>query len=171
MADSGQASEGNFATAATAAVDGTTNRLSQIRNSTAITTHALRGRGVCQNGTECTYLHALPDGTEVEGNEYDYYGSLDQNAFLLELPSSFADVLQLFVRDMRLVTAERQSSYATCRPEASSTVVDFTRRHSYLRYGTPQEDEAHSGGKPRWLHGPGVCCKTQATYIFYYSLR
>ncbi|GFS02491.1 hypothetical protein ElyMa_004608200 [Elysia marginata] len=27
---------------------------------------ALRGRVVCTNGTECTYLHALPDGTEVE---------------------------------------------------------------------------------------------------------
>ncbi|GFS23560.1 hypothetical protein ElyMa_006980500 [Elysia marginata] len=41
MADSGQASEENFATAATAPVDGTTNWLSQISKSTTTTTHAL----------------------------------------------------------------------------------------------------------------------------------
>ncbi|GFR90837.1 E3 ubiquitin-protein ligase makorin-1 [Elysia marginata] len=69
-----------------------------------------RGRGVCPDGTECTYLHALPDGTEVEGNDYDSFGGFDERRFLLELSTSIADVLQLFVRDMRLVSAERQSS-------------------------------------------------------------
>ncbi|GFS06706.1 E3 ubiquitin-protein ligase makorin-1 [Elysia marginata] len=32
-----------------------------------------QGEGFCLDGTECPYLHALPDGTEVEGNDYDYY--------------------------------------------------------------------------------------------------
>ncbi|GFR95361.1 hypothetical protein ElyMa_000942100 [Elysia marginata] len=41
MANSGQAPEGNLATAATAPVDCTTNRSSQIRYSTTTTTHAL----------------------------------------------------------------------------------------------------------------------------------
>ncbi|GFR77043.1 E3 ubiquitin-protein ligase makorin-1 [Elysia marginata] len=85
-----------------------------------------RGRGVCPNGTECTYLHALPDRTEVEGNDYDCNGGLDQRPFLLQLSTSIVDVLQLFVRDMRPVSVERQSSSATCSPEALSTVVDFT---------------------------------------------
>ncbi|GFS02494.1 hypothetical protein ElyMa_004608300 [Elysia marginata] len=71
MADSGQASEGNFATAATAPVD-CTSRLSQIRNSTAITNHALTPvreatppspcrfslRGRCRYGCRCSQFHA-----------------------------------------------------------------------------------------------------------------
>ncbi|GFR95357.1 E3 ubiquitin-protein ligase makorin-1 [Elysia marginata] len=72
--------------------------------------YSRQSRGVCPNGTECTYLHALPDGTEVEGNAYDSYGVLDQRTLWLQLSISIADVLQLFVRDMRLVSAERQSS-------------------------------------------------------------
>ncbi|GFR67125.1 E3 ubiquitin-protein ligase makorin-1 [Elysia marginata] len=72
MADSGQAQEGNFATAATAAVDGRTNRSTQTRNSTSTTTNSqppvretrpqspcrfsLRGR--CRNGCRCSQFHA-----------------------------------------------------------------------------------------------------------------
>ncbi|GFS05079.1 E3 ubiquitin-protein ligase makorin-1 [Elysia marginata] len=70
--------------------------------------YSRRGRGVCPNGTECTYLHALPDVTEVEGNEdYDHF---DERNFVLELSTSIADVLELFVRDMRIASTERQSS-------------------------------------------------------------
>ncbi|GFS21091.1 E3 ubiquitin-protein ligase makorin-1 [Elysia marginata] len=72
MADSGQAPEGNFATAATAPMAGKTNRSTQTRNSTTTTTHAqppvreeippstcrfpLRKR--CRNGCRCSQFQA-----------------------------------------------------------------------------------------------------------------